>query len=347
LPVEVEVENLDELDAVLRPGVPRILLDNFTTYDIREAVSASTAAPTSRSRGGVTLERIPELATTGAQFVSIGALTHSAPAGRSQLRARAGGMSPDGIRRAPAPFAAIDDGWRRHRWRMTAPRHGVVVVAGEQTAGRGRVARSGRRRPARVCISPSSRADAHQSTTSLIDSRGRRWCSRRHRGGDRPCADLKWPNDLIVGTRKLAGILAERSCIGTPHQAVIIGVGINLQAGGVSAGCRGTCHVARRRAGTRDRGRCGPGQRAGSLVDRLALLERSPGDILQAWRAASPNAIGTRVEWDGRHGVTAGIDDSGAPAGEDHRSSRTHCRGRAPLDVVNMLLASMSGTRIS
>ena len=48
------------------------------------------------------------------------------------------------------------------------------------------------------------------------------------------------------------------------------------------------------------------------LSDRLALLERSPGDILQAWRAASPNAIGTRVEWDGRHGLTAGIDDSGA-----------------------------------
>ena len=50
------------------------------------------------------------------------------------------------------------------------------------------------------------------------------------------------------------------------------------------------------------------------MVDRfrLARLDRDPGDILRAWRAASPSATGTRVEWDGRHGTTAGIDDNGA-----------------------------------
>jgi nicotinate-nucleotide pyrophosphorylase (carboxylating) len=78
--VEVEVENLDELDEALRAGVPRILLDNFTTYDIREAVKRVNGRADIEISGGVTLERIPELATTGAQFVSIGALTHSAPA---------------------------------------------------------------------------------------------------------------------------------------------------------------------------------------------------------------------------------------------------------------------------
>ena len=80
LPVEVEVENLEELDAVLQTGVPRILLDNFTTYDIREAVARVNGRAEIEISGGVTLERIPELATTGAQYVSIGALTHSAPA---------------------------------------------------------------------------------------------------------------------------------------------------------------------------------------------------------------------------------------------------------------------------
>ena len=80
LPVEVEVENLDELDEVLATGVPRILLDNFTTYDIREAVKRVNGRAEIEISGGVTLERIPELATTGAQYVSIGALTHSAPA---------------------------------------------------------------------------------------------------------------------------------------------------------------------------------------------------------------------------------------------------------------------------
>ena len=80
LPVVVEVENLQELDEVLKTGVPRILLDNFTTYDIREAVKRVNGRAAIEISGGVTLQRIPELATTGAQYVSIGALTHSAPA---------------------------------------------------------------------------------------------------------------------------------------------------------------------------------------------------------------------------------------------------------------------------
>ncbi len=80
LPVEVEVESLDELDEVLNAGVPRILLDNFTTYDIREAVKRVDGRAELEISGGVTLDRIPELATTGAQYVSVGALTHSAPA---------------------------------------------------------------------------------------------------------------------------------------------------------------------------------------------------------------------------------------------------------------------------
>jgi nicotinate-nucleotide pyrophosphorylase (carboxylating) len=80
LPVEVEVETLDELESVLGSGVPRILLDNFTTYDIREAVRRVAGRAEIEISGGVTLARVPELATTGAQFVSIGALTHSAPA---------------------------------------------------------------------------------------------------------------------------------------------------------------------------------------------------------------------------------------------------------------------------
>jgi nicotinate-nucleotide pyrophosphorylase (carboxylating) len=80
LPVEVEVENLAELDAVLATGVPRILLDNFTTHDIRAAVARVNGRAKIEVSGGVTLDRIPELATTGADFVSVGALTHSAPA---------------------------------------------------------------------------------------------------------------------------------------------------------------------------------------------------------------------------------------------------------------------------
>jgi BirA family biotin operon repressor/biotin-[acetyl-CoA-carboxylase] ligase len=124
--------------------------------------------------------------------------------------------------------------------------------------------------------------------------------------------DLKWPNDVIVGKRKLAGILAEGLAIGTPQQAVIIGVGINIQPAAYPPDV-----AARATSIESELGRAIDGDQVLDSVltclwDRLAQLEESPGDILQAWRAASPNANGTRVEWDGKHGVTAGIDETGA-----------------------------------
>jgi nicotinate-nucleotide pyrophosphorylase (carboxylating) len=80
LPIEVEVEDLAELDEALAAGAPRILLDNFTTYDIRLAVERIAGRAKVEISGGVTLERISQLGSTGADFVSVGALTHSAPA---------------------------------------------------------------------------------------------------------------------------------------------------------------------------------------------------------------------------------------------------------------------------
>jgi nicotinate-nucleotide pyrophosphorylase (carboxylating) len=80
LPVEVEVETLDELDEALAAGAISVLLDNFTTYDIRQAVARAAGRARLEISGGVTRDRVPELATTGADTVSVGALTHSAPA---------------------------------------------------------------------------------------------------------------------------------------------------------------------------------------------------------------------------------------------------------------------------
>lgn len=190
--------------------------------------------------------------------------------------------------------------------------HGVVVVADEQTAGRGRrgtqwaspvgaglyfsfIARSGNCVPSSLITLAAGVAvrDGIAASTGLAPG-------------------LKWPNDVIVGKRKLAGILAEGLAIGTPAQAVIIGAGINVQPAAYPP------DVAAR--ATSLEGELGRAVDAEALLaavlrslwDRLALLDRSPGDILQAWRAAAPTAVGTRVEWDGRGGVTAGIDESGA-----------------------------------
>ena len=78
--IEVEVETLDQVDQALAAGADILLLDNMAIEDIREAVQRSRGRAKTEISGGVTLARIPELAATGADFVSVGALTHSAPA---------------------------------------------------------------------------------------------------------------------------------------------------------------------------------------------------------------------------------------------------------------------------
>jgi len=77
LPIEVEVETLEELDQALNAGADRILVDNFSPDDLREAVSRCRGRAVVEVSGGVTLDRIPEIAASGADFVSVGALTHS------------------------------------------------------------------------------------------------------------------------------------------------------------------------------------------------------------------------------------------------------------------------------
>jgi nicotinate-nucleotide pyrophosphorylase (carboxylating) len=79
-PVEVEVENLNEVDEALQTGADILLLDNMETADIQEAVRRCRGRAKTEISGGVSLDRIPELACTGADFVSSGALTHSAAA---------------------------------------------------------------------------------------------------------------------------------------------------------------------------------------------------------------------------------------------------------------------------
>ena len=77
LPIEVEVETLEELDEALEAGAERILLDNFTIPQMREAAQRCRGRAVVEVSGGVTLDRLAEIAATGADFVSIGALTHS------------------------------------------------------------------------------------------------------------------------------------------------------------------------------------------------------------------------------------------------------------------------------
>ncbi|MGB7220506.1 MAG: carboxylating nicotinate-nucleotide diphosphorylase [Vicinamibacterales bacterium] len=78
--IEIEAQSLAEVDEALGARVETILLDNLGLDDIREAVRRARGRARTEISGGVTLEHMAELAATGADFVSAGALTHSAPA---------------------------------------------------------------------------------------------------------------------------------------------------------------------------------------------------------------------------------------------------------------------------
>ena len=80
LPIEVEVRDLDELHEALALGVDRIMLDNMTLDEMRMAVRLAAGRTPLEASGGVNLESVVAIAATGVDYISVGALTHSAPA---------------------------------------------------------------------------------------------------------------------------------------------------------------------------------------------------------------------------------------------------------------------------
>jgi nicotinate-nucleotide pyrophosphorylase (carboxylating) len=78
--VEVEVESLGELEQALDAGIERVLLDNMAPAQLHEAVELAAGRAELEASGGVTLESVRAVAQTGVDYISIGALTHSAPA---------------------------------------------------------------------------------------------------------------------------------------------------------------------------------------------------------------------------------------------------------------------------
>lgn len=78
--IEVEVRTLDELREVLPLHVDRVLLDNMTDDQMREAVTLTNGSVPLEASGNMSLARVGAVAATGVDFISVGALTHSAPA---------------------------------------------------------------------------------------------------------------------------------------------------------------------------------------------------------------------------------------------------------------------------
>lgn len=79
VPVEVEVDSMEQLDEVLAAGADLVLLDNFTPADMAAAVQRTAGRARLEASGGLTLATAAEVAATGVDFIAVGALTHSAP----------------------------------------------------------------------------------------------------------------------------------------------------------------------------------------------------------------------------------------------------------------------------
>ena len=196
-------------------------------------------------------------------------------------------------------------------------RHGTVVIARAQRAGRGRDGRSwASPRDAGLYLSAVIRAplpliDVPPITLAI----GVGLCDAARALGA-PAA-LKWPNDALVGGKKLAGVLVEAHSQGHRVDAVIVGIGVNLSAAGAgwSPELAATAISMEQAAGA-------PVDRAAFLEQLLAQVERwidryvasGIAAIAPAWRDRMAPGITARARVDGVElsGELAGLDGDGA-----------------------------------
>lgn len=204
----------------------------------------------------------------------------------------------------------------------SADAEGAVVIADAQTAGRGRRGHTWFSPPGAglyvsTILVPGRAVHAGDRATTLVTLAAGVALAEGIEVATGLRAEIKWPNDLLIGRRKLAGILAEG--VATPSamalQSVVLGYGINV----------GSMQPPREIA---DRVTSLESE-LGRAIDRWAvavetlvalssryrdLIDARFDVILDAWRARSPRSRGAQIAWDEgrRRGTTAGIDDAGA-----------------------------------
>ncbi len=173
--------------------------------------------------------------------------------------------------------------------------HGTLVTTDHQVAGRGRQGRTWTTPPGRALtmslvlrdVTPLLPLAAGVAVAEAIG----------------PAAAIKWPNDVLVGERKVAGILAEAR----PQQGwAILGIGIN-----VALRPEDLPPELRDRAGTLGRAPEDLPAVLTAVLDALARrLAQPPATLLDAWRARDVLA-GRVVTWEGGRGTADGVDDEG------------------------------------
>jgi BirA family biotin operon repressor/biotin-[acetyl-CoA-carboxylase] ligase len=193
---------------------------------------------------------------------------------------------------------------------------GTLVIADAQSSGRGRHGRAwASPAGAGLYMSTVLRPGAHAFGLLTIAAGVAVADGIQAATGLRP--QLKWPNDVYIDGRKLAGILAEAGASPAGVQHVVLGCGINLMPAAYPAEV-----AARATSVESELGR--PVDRGLLLVECLAALHvryrnlqsHAPKEVLARWRDRAASTFGRRVEWDvagvTRHGVVEDIDETGA-----------------------------------
>jgi BirA family biotin operon repressor/biotin-[acetyl-CoA-carboxylase] ligase len=201
---------------------------------------------------------------------------------------------------------------------------GTVVVAEAQTAGRGRIGRVWFSPPGAglyvsVVLRPSPGADfsPRENPTALLTLASGVALAEGVQAATGLQAQIKWPNDLIVAGRKLAGILAEAAAQGAALQFIVLGFGVNLRPASYPPEL--TDRVTSVEAEINRQA-----DRALILAEILVALAARYDDlrhgrfdaILGAWRQRAASLRGSQVAWDSVGGVIRGraedIDQTGA-----------------------------------
>jgi BirA family transcriptional regulator, biotin operon repressor / biotin---[acetyl-CoA-carboxylase] ligase len=202
---------------------------------------------------------------------------------------------------------------------------GTVVVAEAQTAGRGRHGRAwfsprGAGLYVSLVLRPSGTrgVSSGDNPAALLTIAAGVAIAEGIRAATGLPAEIKWPNDVVIGGRKLAGILAEAVAqAGWPPIIVVVGFGVNVQPAAYppELAARATSIEAETNR---------PADRAVVLAEILAAMAERYADlrsgrfdaILSAWRGLARSLVAARVEWDGPAGVirgcAEGVDDRGA-----------------------------------
>ena len=192
---------------------------------------------------------------------------------------------------------------------------GTVVVAEAQTSGRGRHGRTwfspaGAGLYVSVILRPQSASGLshHDNPATLLTLASGVALAEGVRAATGLPVEIKWPNDIVIGRRKLAGILAESSAQSGRVPVVVLGFGLNLQATAYPAELAGRATSIEAELGR-------PAERAHILAEVLACLAARYGDlraakfdaILSAWRLLAPALPSAPIEWDSPQGVMRGV----------------------------------------